>query len=46
MQEEGFSFQSIVIEGQTYQGGEAMQKLMELSRKAEEGDVSIVIEEQ
>lgn len=46
MQQEGLSFQSIVIDGQTYQGGEALQKLMELSRKAEQGDISIIIEEQ
>jgi hypothetical protein len=46
MQQDGLSFQSIVIEGQTYQGGQALQKLMELSRRAEQGDISIVIEEQ
>lgn len=46
MQQDGLSFQSIVIDGQAYQGGEALQKLMELSRKAEQGDISIIIEEQ
>jgi len=45
-QQDGYNFQSIVIDGQTYQGGQAMQKLMELSRQAEQGDISIVIEEQ
>ncbi len=45
-QQDGYNFQSIVIDGQNYQGGQAMQKLMELSRQAEQGDISIVIEEQ
>lgn len=40
------SFESIVIDGQTFRGGEALQKLLELGRRAEHGDVSIVIEEQ
>lgn len=44
--QDGYTFQSIVIDGQTYQGGQALQKLMELGRRAEQGDVSIVIEEQ
>lgn len=39
------SFESIVIDGQTFRGGEALQKLLELGRRAEQGDVSIVIEE-
>lgn len=44
--EEGYSFQSIEIDGQIYQGGQALQKLMELGSQAGSGDVSIVIEEQ
>jgi hypothetical protein len=44
--QEGYSFQSIEIDGQAYQGGEALQKLLELQRQAEDGDVTIVIEEQ
>lgn len=39
-------FQSIEVYGQTLQGAQAIQKLMELSRRAEQGDISIVIEEQ
>lgn len=44
--QDGYSFQSIQIDGQTYQGGQALQKLLELSRRVEQGDVSIIIEEQ
>ena len=43
--EDGYSFQSIEVGGQVYQGGQALQKLMELSREAQQGDVSIIIEE-
>lgn len=43
--EEGYSFQSIQVQGQVFQGGQALQKLMELDRRAQQGDVSIVIEE-
>jgi len=43
--EDGYNFQSIIIDGETYQGGQALQKLMELGRQAEQGDISIVIEE-
>lgn len=46
MQQDGYSFQSIVIDGQTYQDTEALQKLMELGREAQQGDISIVIENQ
>lgn len=46
MQQDGYSFQSIVIDGQTYQDAEALQKLMELGREAQQGDISIVIENQ
>lgn len=46
MQQDGFSFQSIVIDGQTYQDVQALQKLMELGRDAQQGNISIVIEEQ
>lgn len=44
--QEGYSFQSIVIDGQEYKGGQALQKLMELDRQIQQGDVSIIIEEQ
>ncbi|MDZ7683479.1 MAG: hypothetical protein U5J63_17650 [Fodinibius sp.] len=44
--EDSYTFQSVVIDGQRFQGVQAMQKLMELSRQAENGDVSIIIEEQ
>lgn len=44
--EDDYSFQSIEIDGKVYQGGQALQKLMELGRRAEQGDVSIIIEEQ
>jgi len=43
---EGYSFKSVKIDGKIYQGGQALQKLLDLSRKANQGDVSIVIEEQ
>lgn len=46
IQQDGFSFQSMVIDGQTYEGGQALQKLMELGRQAEQGSISIVIENQ
>lgn len=42
----GYSFKSVKIDGKVYQGGQALQKLLDLSRKAEQGDVSIVIEQQ
>lgn len=42
--QQGYSFESIVIDGQEFQGGQAMQRLRELNRKAENGEVSIVIE--
>lgn len=44
--EEGYSFESISFDGQEYQGGQALQKLMELGEDAEQGDISIIIEEQ
>ena len=42
--EQGFSFDSITIEGQTYRGAAAVQKLQEMSMKAENGEITIVIE--
>lgn len=42
---EGYSFESIEIDGQTFQGGQALQKLMELQQQSENGDISIVIEQ-
>lgn len=44
LQQEGYSFESIEVEGQVLQSAEAMQKVMELARKNEQGDISIVIE--
>lgn len=44
--ERGYRFKGVEIDGQVLRGNKALQKLMELSRRAEEGDVSIVIEEQ
>jgi hypothetical protein len=44
--EQGYTFDGMVIDGQVVQGAQAMQKLRELSRRAEDGDVSIVIERQ
>lgn len=44
IKQNGFSFESIEIEGQSFRSGQAAQKLMELVRKSEQGDVSIVIE--
>lgn len=44
--EDDYSFQSIVIDGQSYRGAQAMEKLRELGRQAQDGDISIVIEEQ
>lgn len=44
--EQGYSFEGMQIEGRNLTGGQALQELMELSRRAEEGDISIVIESQ
>ncbi|MEL7833489.1 hypothetical protein [Fodinibius sp. Rm-B-1B1-1] len=44
LQQNGFSLESIEIEGQTFRRSQAMQKLMELARKNNQGDVSIIIE--
>jgi hypothetical protein len=44
VRQNGFSFESVEIEGQSFRSGQAIQKLMELVRKSEQGDVSIVIE--
>jgi len=44
--QEGYSFKSVKIDGKIYRGGQALQRLLDLSRQAEQGDVSIVIEEQ
>lgn len=43
---QGLDFNGIEIDGQIYRGGQALQKLRELSRQAEQGDISIVIEQQ
>jgi len=43
--QKGYSFKSLKIDGKVYRGGQALQKLLDLSRRAEQGDVSIVIEE-
>lgn len=44
VRQNGYSFDSIEIEGQSFQSGQAMQKMLELVRKSEQGDISIVIE--
>lgn len=44
LQQDGYSFESIEVEGQVLQSAEAVQKILELARKNEQGDVSIVIE--
>lgn len=41
-----YLFQSLRVEGQILQGVQAIKKLRELSRRAEEGEVSIIIENQ
>ena len=45
MRQNNFSFESIEVEGQTFRSGQAMQKLMELVRKNNQGDVSIIVED-
>jgi len=42
--EQGYTFDGMIIDGQVVQGAQAMQKLRELSRRAENGEVSIIIE--
>lgn len=44
--EQGYSFDGMQFNGQNFQGGQAIPKLMELNRRAEAGDISIVIENQ
>jgi len=44
--QDGYQFHSILKNGDIFKGGQGLQKLMELHRKAEQGDISIVIEEQ
>lgn len=44
VRQNGFSFESIEIGGQSFRSGQAVQKLRALVRKSEQGDVSIVIE--
>lgn len=41
---QGYVFQSLRSEEQVFKGGKAIQKLKELSRRAEEGEISIIIE--
>ncbi len=40
----GFSLESVEIDGQIFRNGQAVQKLRELDRRNEQGDVSILIE--
>ncbi len=42
--EQGFTFESITIEGQTLQGAAAVQKLQELSVEVENGDITVVLD--
>lgn len=44
VRQNGYSFDSIEIEGQSFESVQAMQKMLELVRKSEQGDISIVIE--
>ncbi|WP_445665355.1 hypothetical protein [Fodinibius sp. AD559] len=44
VRQNGFSLESVEIEGQRFHSGQAVQKLRELDRKNEQGDVSILIE--
>lgn len=44
LQQDGFSLESIEVDGQNLQSAEAVQKIMELARKNEQGNISIVIE--
>lgn len=44
--QDGYQFHSLLKNGKILKGGEGLQKLMELHRRAEEGDISIVKEEQ
>lgn len=43
LREQGFQFSSIVIDGQTLRDADAVEKLRELSRQLNTGDISIVI---
>lgn len=40
---QGYSFQSIEIDGQLYRGSQALQKLTELSGKSGRGEISIIV---
>lgn len=44
VRQNGFTFESVEIQGENFRSGQAVQKLMELVRKSEQGEVSIVIE--
>lgn len=44
LNQQDYSFQSLKVEEQELQGGQAVQKLIELSERVEEGEVSIIIE--
>lgn len=44
VRQQDFTFESIEVEGQTFRSSQAIQKLMELVRMNNQGDVSIVIE--
>ncbi|MDX1639890.1 MAG: hypothetical protein R3281_18160 [Balneolaceae bacterium] len=42
--EDGYNFNSIVIDGQTYSGAAAIKKLQELSNRIQNGEITIVVE--
>lgn len=44
--QDGYQFHSLIKNGKILKGGEGLQKLMELHRRAKQGDISIVKEEQ
>jgi hypothetical protein len=43
LNQQDYFFQSLKVEEQVLQGGQAIQKLIELSERVEEGEVSIII---
>ncbi len=44
LNQQDYFFRSVTVEEQVLQGGQAIQKLIELSERVEEGEVSIIIE--
>ncbi|TYP93386.1 hypothetical protein LX73_1089 [Fodinibius salinus] len=46
LREDGYTFESVKVDDNVFRDGQAVQQLIELNRKAERGDVSILIENQ